>query len=73
MLNSKSFICAHTYDPCYGLKILRPGDTITVTEDIDSSPEYPRYRVTWQSNDGPQQGWGWVIYGSDLARHFRLA
>lgn len=67
MKTVNKYICTHTYDPCYGLDIIRPGQVIQVQRWDD---EPTRVRVV-QVGKEKQQGFGWTLSDHDLKAHFK--
>ena len=67
----RDFVCSHAFDPCYGHKVYRPGDRITVQTQPEQYGE--SQRVVWSSCEGQSMGWGWPISPYDLTQHFVAA
>jgi hypothetical protein len=68
-LKTSQFICTSTFDPCYGLPILRPDDKVTIKFWPASENRNSENRVT-VDRKGQTNNFGWTISDSDLRNHF---
>lgn len=68
-LTRKKYVAIHSYDPCYGMKIIKKGSIIEVTEEIGSH-SLCNCRIV--SVDGVEYGgFGMGFYKDTLAEYFK--